>query len=143
MASNEVNNINKFIELSDIELEELEERLDSYDRNFTNYKIDGNIRIGIKKDNKLIAGAYACMTSFRIMYVCTVYVEEDYRNKGYGRALMNEIEVRAKEIGANMIRLDTFDWQGREFYKALNYEEVGYYRSDEDNFSESFFLKRI
>lgn len=40
-----------------------------------------------------------------------------------------------------MIRLDTFDFQGREFYRALGYEEIGHYENALDSFSESFFLK--
>ena len=42
-----------------------------------------------------------------------------------------------------MIRLDTFDWQGKEFYEALGYQQVGHYTNEEDGFSEYFFLKRI
>ncbi|GAA0692696.1 hypothetical protein SAMN04487885_12614 [Clostridium cadaveris] len=56
---------------------------------------------------------------------------------------MNEIERRAKLLGANIIRLDTFNWQGREFYTSIGYEEVGSYESVEDGFSEYFFLKRL
>ena len=56
---------------------------------------------------------------------------------------MREMEKRAKALGANMIRLDTFDWQGKEFYEALGYQQVGHYTNEEDGFSEYFFLKRI
>ncbi len=56
---------------------------------------------------------------------------------------MSEVEKRAKNIGANMIRLDTFNWQGRDFYLSLGYEEVGSYGNKTDGFSEHFFLKRI
>lgn len=53
------------------------------------------------------------------------------------------VEIRAKKLGANTIRLDTFDFQGKDFYKSMGYEQVGYYRNDEDNFEEYFFLKKI
>ena len=56
---------------------------------------------------------------------------------------MREMEKKAQELGANMIRLDTFEWQGRGFYEALGYKQVGQYTNDEDGFSEYFFLKRI
>lgn len=45
--------------------------------------------------------------------------------------------------GANVIRLDTFNWQGKDFYITLGYEQVGFYESLEDNFSEHFFVKRL
>ena len=34
-----------------------------------------------------------------------------------------------------------FNWQGREFYIKLGYEEVGQYSSPQDGFSELFFKK--
>lgn len=46
-------------------------------------------------------------------------------------------------MGANTIRLDTFSWQGKDFYQALGYQEVGHYENQEDGYAESFFLKRI
>lgn len=60
-----------------------------------------------------------------------------------GTLLMKEVERRAEKLGANMIRLDTFNWQGRDFYRSLGYEEVGSYENNIDGFSEHFFLKRL
>ncbi|BCN32688.1 GNAT family N-acetyltransferase [Anaeromicropila herbilytica] len=131
------------IELNRVEVEELEDMLDEYDRAYIQYKIEGAIHIGIKQDGQLIAGVDACMTSFKILYISTVYVDERYRRLGLGTKLMGEVEKRARELGANMIRLDTFDWQGREFYLALGYEQAGNYTSVEDGFSEYFFVKRV
>ena len=56
---------------------------------------------------------------------------------------MTALEHRAKALGANMIRLDTFDWQGKSFYESLGYEIVGKYENAEDGFTEYFFLKRL
>lgn len=57
--------------------------------------------------------------------------------------LLEEMERRAKILGANIIRLDTFNWQGKEFYLAMGYEIVGNYKNDIDDYEEYFFLKRI
>ena len=72
-----------------------------------------------------------------------IYLKADDRRKGYGRRLMAEMERRAKELGANTIRLDTFSWQGKEFYEALGYQIVGHYENEIDGYAEYFFLKRI
>lgn len=56
---------------------------------------------------------------------------------------MKELENKARQLGANMIRLDTFDFQGRDFYLRLGYSEVGFYQNEVDGFSESFFLKKL
>lgn len=133
----------KIIELNDSQVEDIENRLEQYDRQHMGDEVSGNIRIGVVDDDKLIAGADACMTAFRILYVSSVFVDENYRNQKVGTLLMNEIEERAKSLGANMIRLDTFNWQGRDFYLSLGYEEVGSYENEVDNFSEHFFLKRL
>ncbi len=71
------------------------------------------------------------------------YVEKEYRHQGIGKRLMKEVEIRAKVLGANIIRLDTYSWQGRDFYKALDFVEVGSYENNEDGYSEHFFVKHI
>lgn len=133
----------KLIDLTEEQTEDIESRLEENDRTYITYKLDGSIQIGIEKDGKLVAGLDACMTAFRILYVSTVFVDENCRRMGYGRQLMEEMEKRAKAMGANTIRLDTFSWQGKDFYQALGYRQVGYYQNEEDGYEEYFFLKRI
>lgn len=133
----------KIIDLNEKQLEIIENKLSSFDETYITYKMDGNIQIGIEEDGRLVAGLYACITAFKILYVSTVFVDEEYRRKGYGKFLIEEMEKRASEMGANTIRLDTFSWQGKEFYEALNYEIVGSYENNTDGYAEYFFLKRI
>ena len=131
------------IDLNEEQVEDIETRLSAFDENYITYKMDGDIRIGIEKDGKLIGGLDACITAFKILYVSTVFVDEEYRRKGIGARMIREMEKRASALGVNTIRLDTFDWQGKEFYEALGYQCVGHYENDEDGYSEYFFLKRI
>ena len=131
------------INLDDTQLETIEEKLSAFDSLHMPCQTDGSIQIGIEEDGKLIAGLDACITAFKILYVSTVFVEESCRRKGYGRILIAEMEKRAKELGVNTIRLDTFSWQGKEFYEALGYKIVGSYENETDGYAEYFFLKRI
>ena len=133
----------EIIELNEEQIEEIEDKLSAYDQDFIKFKLDGTIQIGIKENGKLIAGLDACMTAFKILYVSTVFVEEPYRRKGYGTKLMQEMENRARKLGANIIRLDTFNWQGKDFYEAIGYEMVGSYENKLEGYSEHFFLKRL
>lgn len=135
--------IMKIIDLNEQQVETIEEKLSDYDESYIAYRLNGNIQIGIEENGKLIAGLDACMTAFKILYVSTVFVEEKYRRQGYGTKLMQEMEKRAKELGANMIRLDTFNWQGKEFYEAIGYEMVGSYQNQAEGYAEYFFLKRL
>ena len=131
------------IDLTEEQVEDIEERLSAFDENHITYKMDGCIRIGVEKDGKLIAGLDACITAFKILYVSTVFVEEAWRRKGIGAQLIREMERRASDMGVNTIRLDTFNWQGKEFYEAMGYRCVGQYENAKDGYSEYFFLKRI
>lgn len=133
----------KIIPLTEEQTEYIEEQLDEYDRRHMPRVPDGAVRIGIEENGKLIAGLDACITAFRILYVSTVFVEEAYRRKGCGRRLMAAMEDRARAMGVNTIRLDTFDWQGKEFYESLGYTLAGSYRNEEDGYAEFFFLKRL
>lgn len=133
----------KIIYLNEQQLEAVEEGLSAFDEGYITYKMEGDIQIGIEEDGRIVAGLDACVTAFKILYVSTVFVEEDRRRKGYGKRLMEEMEQRAKAMGVNTIRLDTFSWQGKEFYEALGYEIVGHYENADDGYAEYFFLKRI
>ena len=133
----------KLVDLTDAQVTHVEEMLSAFDEKFITYKMDGSIQIGIEENGKLIAGLDACITAFKILYVSTVFVEEAYRRKGYGKRLMDEMEKRARDMGVNTIRLDTFNWQGKAFYEALNYTSVGSYENEIDGYSEYFFIKRL
>ena len=119
----------KIIDLNEEQAEDIEERLSAFDENHISYKLNGSIRIGIEEAGRLIAGLDACITAFRILYVSTVFVDEVYRRKGLGARLIAE--------------MDTFNWQGKEFYEALGYECAGHYENSEDGYSEYFFFKKL
>ena len=131
------------IDLNEEQVEDIETRLSAFDQNYITYKANGCIQIGIEENGKLIAGLDACITAFKILYVSTVFVDEEFRRKGIGAQLIREMEKRAIAMGVNTIRLDTFDWQGKEFYETLGYEVVGHYDNDSDGYAEYFFLKRL
>ncbi|MFC4803909.1 GNAT family N-acetyltransferase [Filifactor villosus] len=133
----------KIIELTQVQREEIDEKLYEYDRTFMKKEMNGGVHIGIEVDGRLVAGLDAVMTSFRILYLSTLFVDEEYRGMGLGRTPVEEMERRAAELGADTIRLDTFSWQGKDFYSAMGYQIVGHYENQEDGYEEYFFLKRI
>ncbi len=125
------------------EAAELAKRLEEYDSELFPNPVSHELRIGIRDGEKLIAGATGSMTPFGILYVDTVYVDKDYRHHKLGTLLMLEVEKEARRRGALLIRLDTFSWQGKDFYPTLGYEKVGSYDAPEFGFSEYFYLKRL
>lgn len=133
----------KIVPLSEPQVNELEVQLDAFDKEHDAYRLNGRISIGIEKDGAIVAGLNACVTAFKILYICTVFVREDFRRKGLGRALMSHVEREARKLGVNTIRLDTFGFQGAAFYQALGYEVVGHYANETDHYDEYFFVKRL
>jgi GNAT superfamily N-acetyltransferase len=131
------------IELNEQQVEQIEEKLTAYDDLFLPQKLEGSIQIGIEEGGKIVAGLDACITTFKILYVSTMFVEEAYRRRGLGKRLMEEMEKRAMSMGVNTIRLDTFSWQGKEFYEALGYQVAGSYENTLDGYAEYFFVKRL
>lgn len=121
----------------------IENQLEEFDRNYISYKLEGRISLGIEIDGHLVAGLDASMTAFKILYLSTLFVDKPHRNKGYGKKLIFEMERQAKELGANTVRVDTFSWQGKDFYLSMGYEQVGYYNNPEDAYEEYFFIKRL
>ena len=133
----------EFISLNDSQIEALEQKLEAFDQTHIGYRNTGRVSLGLFEDGQMVAGVDACMTAFHILYVSTLFVEEKHRRRGLGRQLMAAVEHRARELGADMIRLDTFDWQGKAFYEAIGYELICAYENTADGFSEYFFLKRL
>ena len=133
----------RIVDLTEEQVEDIENWLSDFDDSYITYKMDGCIQIGIEEDGKLIAGLDACVTAYKILYVSTVFVDQDHRRQGYGAKLIREMEKRAAAMGVNMIRLDTFSWQGKEFYEAMGYEVVGSYENPTDGYAEFFFIKRL
>ena len=131
------------IELSKEQADGIDESLEQFELEHIGYHSEGRMSLGIEEDGKLIAGFNAYYSCYRILYLATLFVDKEYRRRGIGRMLVTEMERRAGENGVGLIRVDSFDWQGRDFYRALGYETVGSYRYEKEGFEEAFFIKRL
>lgn len=125
------------------EMKWVEAQLEQFDEAHVNEQMPGIVQLGIKENGKVVAGVFASMSAFQVLYVSILFVVEAYRLKGYGKALMSAMEEEGRRLGAAYVRLDTFDFQGRSFYQAIGYEEIGAYEASDGAFSEHFFLKRL
>lgn len=80
----------------------------------------------ITDDNgNVIAGCVARMYCWNVAYVDVLWVDSEYRSKGLGSKLLDEIEKTAKDKGCYLIHLDTFDFQAKEFYEKQGFEMFG------------------
>lgn len=76
-------------------------------------------------DGNIIAGINSMLYCWNCLYIDVLWVKEEFRKQGHGSLLLNEVEKIAKEKGCNLINLDTFDFQGKDFYIKHGYEIFG------------------
>jgi ribosomal protein S18 acetylase RimI-like enzyme len=84
-----------------------------------------NVNFTIKNGDEVIAGICADVYIWQILYISVFFVEENYRHQGLGTILLNNAEEKAKQLGATLSHLDTFDWQAKDFYLKHGYEIFG------------------
>ncbi len=75
-----------------------------------------------ERDERL-AGGMSGALAWQWLFVEALWVADEWRRRGVGRALLARAEAHAVEAGCHSAWLDTF--QAREFYVALGYREFG------------------
>lgn len=77
------------------------------------------------RDTHGMAGGVAGRTIYGHFLVEVVWVREDLRRTGLGRALMAEAEAEARARGCRAAQVDTLSFQGLEFYQRLGFRVIG------------------
>lgn len=75
----------------------------------------------VKDGEKIVAGIEA-EVYWKMLYIGVLWVDENYRNKKYGSALLSKVESEAKTMGATLANLFTYDFQAKDFYLKHGYE---------------------
>lgn len=79
----------------------------------------------LSEDGKILAGIIVRMYCWRCIYIDTFWIDESMRGEGLGTLLLEEVERVAKENESQLIHLDTFDFQAKDFYLAHGYSVFG------------------
>lgn len=95
------------------------------------------------EEGNLLGGILAYSVMWKILYIDTLWVRKDYRNKGCGTFLLKEVEEEAKKRGCYIAHLDSFDFQGKDFYLKNGYEVFGVLEDCPKGHSEYFLSKRL
>jgi len=110
-------------DLTPDELDQLEDRL--YEMNASRTGYDNAALLGfVAEAEGERVGAAAGYTWGGICELRQVWVQETYRCKGLGKALMIEAIREAKARGCAYIYLATHDFQAPGFYAKLGFEKV-------------------
>lgn len=76
-------------------------------------------------DGTLIGGINSEWVNWGILFIHLLFINEEFRGNGYGSVLLKEVEHRARVCGCYLSHLDTFDFQGKDFYVANGYSIFG------------------
>ncbi|MEG1257202.1 GNAT family N-acetyltransferase [Clostridium sp.] len=76
-------------------------------------------------NGNVLAGINTLLYCWNCLYIDVLWVKEEFRQEGYGSAILVEVEKIAKEKGCKLIHLDTFDFQAKDFYLKHGYEIFG------------------
>jgi len=95
------------------------------------------------KNSKVIEGILSGVGYWAGLEIKILWVEENYRNQGIGSWLLSFTENLAKEKGAEISMLDTFDFQAEEFYKKHDYISLGFINNFPKGHRRSYFYKRL
>ena len=79
------------------------------------------------QDNGVIIGGINSHLYFKksVLHVEDLFIEEKYRGQDLGSILLAKVEKIAKERGANLVHLETFDFNAKDFYLKQGYEVFG------------------
>ncbi len=80
----------------------------------------------IKDENgDIIGGILACSALWNILSIETLWVKEEYRNRGIANQLLDVVETEARKMGCHLAYLSTYDFQAKDFYLKNGYEIFG------------------
>lgn len=84
-----------------------------------------SIVLALRDDDGSLLGGLTASTSYGWLLIKTLWVAEELRGHGQGRALMDRAEAEGRAIGVHSVWLDTSSSMARTFYENLGYEEFG------------------
>ena len=91
---------------------------------------------------EIIAGLTG-VTFWKCLSIKHLWVSEELRGKGIGRALMEAAEKEAMNRGCTLSSLDTYTFQSPEFYDRLGYKLCGQMNDFPEGETRLFYSKKI
>jgi len=83
------------------------------------------LKLHLVHDGGAIIGGIVGEFCWNWLEIHYLFVEEEYRKSGYGRALLREAEKMAIERKCDFIKLDTLSFQALDFYLKEGFQIYG------------------
>lgn len=93
-------------------------------------------------EGRVIGGAIGFI-QYNWYFLDLLYVDSEYRGQDIGTKLIKEIENLAKNEKLTGIRMETWDFQAKEFYKKMGYEVYATIEDCPPGTVDNFLRKRI
>lgn len=99
--------------------------------------------VAIDENGFEVGGILAGLGYWNGLEIKILWVEENYRQRGIGTQILKHVEKIAKEKGAEISMLDTFDFQGEEFYLKNGYNPIGEIKDFPKGQRRIYFSKKL
>jgi GNAT superfamily N-acetyltransferase len=97
----------------------------------------------IKIDDEKVIGGISGYTTLGILNIAEMWVDERYRDLGYGKDLLMHSETQAKEKGCIAGQIACFSFQNMEFLKNQRYEVLGFSDAYPNDVKEYYLTKKF
>ncbi|MGH7046855.1 MAG: GNAT family N-acetyltransferase [Stellaceae bacterium] len=114
--------------------------LDRYNRAFLGETGYSRMGFFVRDERREVKAGLVGTTYAAWLFVAELWVHEGLRRRGIGSGLLALAEQRAVELGCHTALLDTFSFQGPEFYPRFGYEVFGTLDYPPDH--HRYFLKK-
>jgi GNAT superfamily N-acetyltransferase len=95
------------------------------------------------RDDGEIVGGIVGEVWMTVLFIQFFWIEERFRGKGHGTALIEAIEAQARKFGAVRSYLDTMSVQAPDFYQACGYQAFGTIDGYPEGVTRHWFTKAL
>ena len=104
-----------------------------------------SMNIAAKSADGKIVGGLSAATSYDWLHIGLLWIDDDYRRRGLGAALLERAIARAAALGCSACWLETSNPAARDFYRAEGFTEFGKLSNENQRRPDShrrWFLQR-
>jgi GNAT superfamily N-acetyltransferase len=120
----------------------IDERLGAYNAPFLEDHRYDFFGLFVRDDSNAIRAGLIGNLYARWLFITQLWVESELRRTGVGSGLIAEAEQRAIAFGCHSAYVDTFSFQGPDFYPRFGYEMFGTLDYPPDH-KRIFFKKQL
>ncbi len=101
------------------------------------------IELVTKNEDGQVIGGVQAYTTLKAVHITQLWVDEKYRNQGYGRNLLTSAEKKATENGCISGLVNALSFQSPKFFQKNGYKIFGVSDGYPDSIKEYFLIKRF